>query len=188
MRAILVRVAVDHSYGAWNAPVDPKSREFVFVPIPEKDGTQFLSGLARGYDEVMPSLREFCRRFSCHLHTDLRFPKELRKRQMHLDPDFQHLTYGDRGDRRGAGIGKLKKDDLLVFYSGLRPIRPTKDKLHLRSSWPLRCTRRYVGAKSTQRSQASQCSYKEDEDRGAGYCSNSQTSGLGPSGTMHSDW
>lgn len=129
MRAILVRVAVDHSYGAWNAPVDPKSREFVFVPIPEKDGTQFLSGLARGYDEVIPSLREFCRRFSRHLHTDLRFPKELRKRQMHLDPDFQHLTYGDRGDRRGAGISKLKKGDLLVFYSGLRPIRPTKDKL-----------------------------------------------------------
>src|SRR5271154_5955186 len=129
MRAILVRVAVDHSYGAWNAPVDPKSREFVFVPIPEKDGTQFLSGLARGYDEVMPSLRDFCRRFSCHLHTDLRFPKKLHKRQMHLDPDFQHLTYGDRGDRRGAEIGELTEGDLLVFYSGLRPISPTKDKL-----------------------------------------------------------
>ena len=129
MRAILVRVAVDHSYGAWNAPVDPKSREFVFVPIPEKDGTAFLSGLARSYDEVIPPLTKFCRRFSRRLHADLRFPRNWRKRQMHLDPDFQHLTYGDRGDRRGAEISELTKGDLLVFYSGLRPIRPTKDKL-----------------------------------------------------------
>lgn len=129
MRAILVRVAVDHSYGGWNAPVDPQSCEFVFVPIPEKDGTQFLSGLARNCDEVIPPLREFCRRFSRHLHDDLRFPKGLCKQQMHLDPDFQHLTYGDRGDRRGAGISEMTEGDLVVFYSGLRPICPTKDKL-----------------------------------------------------------
>jgi Nucleotide modification associated domain 3 len=129
MQAILVRVAVDHSYGAWNAPVDPKSREFVFVPIPENGATQFLSGLARDYDEFIPPLKEFCQRFSCRLYDDLHFPKELRKRKMHLDPDFQYLTYGDRGDRRGAEISKLTEDDLLVFYSGLRPIRPTRDKL-----------------------------------------------------------
>jgi len=128
MQAILVRIAVDHSYGAWNAPVDPKSREFVYVPIPE-NASQFLPGLARNYDEVIPPLKEFCQRFSRRLHDDLRFPEELRKRQMHLDPDFQYLTYGDRGDRRGAGISEMTEGDLLVFYSGLRPIYPTRDKL-----------------------------------------------------------
>jgi hypothetical protein len=129
MRAILVRVAVDQSYGCWNAPVDPKSRRFVYVPIPEKDGTPFLSGLAYGYDRIMPALSEFCQRFSLDLHNQLEFPKPLEMKYMHLDPDFEHLTYGDRGDRRGAGISEMTEGDLLVFYSGLRPIHPVKDKL-----------------------------------------------------------
>jgi hypothetical protein len=129
MRAILVRVAVDHSYGCWNAPVDPKSGQFVYVPIPEKEGTPFLSGLAYGYDRVMPALGKFCQRFSSHLHDHLKFPEDLHKRHMHLDPDFEHLTYGDRGDRRGAGISEMAEGDLLAFYAGLRPIRPVKDKL-----------------------------------------------------------
>ncbi|OFV97128.1 MAG: hypothetical protein A3F68_01085 [Acidobacteria bacterium RIFCSPLOWO2_12_FULL_54_10] len=129
MRAILVRVAVDHSYGCWNAPVDPSSGRFVYVPIPEKDGTTFLSGLAYGYDRVMPALNEFCEQFSLHPTDRLGFPEPLKKRHMHLDPDFEHLTYGDRGDRRGAGISEMTESDLLVFYSGLRPIRPVKDKL-----------------------------------------------------------
>jgi hypothetical protein len=41
---------------------------------------------------------------------------------MHLDPDFDHLTYGDNGARRGAGIAALGPNDLLVFYAGLRSI------------------------------------------------------------------
>src|ERR1035441_9792417 len=41
---------------------------------------------------------------------------------MHLDPDFDHLTYGDNGMRRGAGIKRLGPGDLLVFYAGLRSI------------------------------------------------------------------
>jgi hypothetical protein len=129
VRAILVRVAVDHSYGCWNAPVDPKSGRFVYVPIPEKDGTPFLSGLAYGYDRIMPALSEFCQRFSRHLQDHLEFPEALQKRYMHLDPDFEHLTYGDRGDRRGAGISEMTEGDLLVFYAGLRPICPVRDKL-----------------------------------------------------------
>ncbi|MFZ3210841.1 MAG: hypothetical protein WA188_04945 [Terriglobales bacterium] len=129
MRAILVRVAVDHSYGCWNAPVDPESGQFVYVPIPEKDGTPFLPGLAYGYERIMPALSAFCQRFSRHSEDQLGFPKALQKRHMHLDPDFEHLTYGDRGDRRGAGISEMTDGDLLVFYSGLCPIRPVKDKL-----------------------------------------------------------
>ena len=42
---------------------------------------------------------------------------------MHLDPDFEWLTYGDNGDKRGAGIKHLSEGDLLVFYAGLKPVR-----------------------------------------------------------------
>ena len=41
---------------------------------------------------------------------------------MHLDPDFDHLTYGDNGMRRGARVATLGPDDSLVFYAGLRSI------------------------------------------------------------------
>jgi hypothetical protein len=41
---------------------------------------------------------------------------------MHLDPDFETLTYGDNGWRRGKGIAKLRENDMLVFYAGLRSI------------------------------------------------------------------
>src|SRR6266487_3102257 len=118
MRAILVRVAVDKSWkgGHWNAPVDPESGQFVYVPIPEKDGTPFLPGLAYGYNLMMPALNGFCQLFSVHRSDDLKFPETLEKRHMHLDPDFEHLTYGDRGDRRGAGIREMqgRAADLLI--------------------------------------------------------------------------
>jgi hypothetical protein len=35
VRAMLVRIGIDQAYGDWNAPVDPESNEFVYVPIPE---------------------------------------------------------------------------------------------------------------------------------------------------------
>src|SRR5262249_34044485 len=47
----------------------------------------------------------------------------------HLDPDFDFLTYGDDGNRRGAGIFKLSSGDLLAFYAGLRPIAPCGHRL-----------------------------------------------------------
>jgi hypothetical protein len=36
-----------------------------------------------------------------------------------LDPDFEHLTYGDQGQRAAQIKQKLGPGDLLVFYAGL---------------------------------------------------------------------
>lgn len=38
---------------------------------------------------------------------------------MHLDPDFEMLTYGDQG-RRAMQIRNLSEGDLLAFYASLR--------------------------------------------------------------------
>jgi hypothetical protein len=51
---------------------------------------------------------------------DLRCPASLGQLNMHLDPDFRFLTYGDNGTRRGAGIALLEPGDLLLIYAGLR--------------------------------------------------------------------
>ncbi len=128
MKALLVRIGVDQAYGAWNAPVDAQGR-FVYVPIPEKRGTRFHPGLEHRYGEVLPALQRFCQEHDCDLRGDLRFPQELLQRSMHLDPDFQCLTYGDEGGRRGAGMVNMGEGDLLVFYGSLRPVHRCEHRL-----------------------------------------------------------
>lgn len=128
MKALLVRIGVDQAYGGWNAPVDA-DRRFVYVPIPEKLGTPFHPGLERRYGEVLPSLQRFCGVHDCDLFADLRFPQKLLDHPMHLDPDFECLTYGDEGGRRGAGMVNMNDGDLLVFYGGLRPVHHCEHKL-----------------------------------------------------------
>lgn len=129
MQGILVRIAVDHSYGGWNGPVDPASGRFVYVPIPEGDDVAFHRGCRRPYSELETVLHEFAGSVGQNLFGDLRCPPPLLQRSMHLDPDFEHLTYGDVGSRRGSAIAKLNRDDLLVFYAGLRPCIPSADRL-----------------------------------------------------------
>lgn len=129
MNAILVRVGVDQAYGGWNAPIDPLTHEFVYVPIPEVSGTKFLPKCETPYSDLSSYTEAFCEQHQVSLQEDLRCPMDIWSKSMHLDPDFSHLTYGDVGDRRGSGIRKLVAGDLLVFYAGLRPIRPCSHKL-----------------------------------------------------------
>ncbi len=119
MKAILIRVGVDQAYGEWNAPLDPESGRFVYVPIPES--RPFRPGLERPYREILPSLQQFAS--SIGLESRLGPPPRLLDRSMHLDPDFEWLTYGDNGDKRGTGLKHLSDGDLLVFYAGLRSVR-----------------------------------------------------------------
>lgn len=128
MKALLVRIGIDQAYGGWNAPVDIDGR-FVYVPIPERRGTPFHPGLERCYGEVLPPLHYFCSEHGCDLYRDLRFPQQLLEHPMHLDPDFECLTYGDEGSRRGAGMVNMVQGDLLVFYGGLRPVHRCEHKL-----------------------------------------------------------
>jgi len=123
MKAILVRIGVDHSYGRWNAPADPATRRFLYVPIPEKPGTRFHPGCKHVYSDLLPSIERFAADYSLDAVADLRWPQLLERRAMHLDPDFDHLTYGDVGNRRGSHIREMDRGDLIVFYAGLRSLR-----------------------------------------------------------------
>lgn len=128
MRGVLVRIGVDHAFGGWNAPVDPATGRFMFVPIPEK-ATQFLPGCERRYEEAVRPLSEFLASCGCGDGAG-HFPiAAMRARPMHLDPDFEHLTYGDDGSHRGSDIKCLSGGDLLVFYAGLRSVDSTTERL-----------------------------------------------------------
>jgi hypothetical protein len=117
----LVRVGVDQAYGGWNAPVDPDSGHFIFVPIPDGPLKLYAADQLRNYKEIEAPLGDFG---LAHGVSDLRLPDALLRRSMHLDPDFEHLTYGDNGTRRGLGIATLTSGDMLVFYAGLSSITP----------------------------------------------------------------
>ncbi|MCC6355242.1 MAG: hypothetical protein IT577_15225 [Verrucomicrobiae bacterium] len=117
MKGLLVRVAADQSVagGRWNGPVDSRTGRFVYCAIPE--ATPVHPGMNKPYSLLSQSLAA--------LGTIL--PEHLASRDMHLDPDFEHLTYGDQGEpgKRGEQIRtKLGRDDMLIFYASLRDTEP----------------------------------------------------------------
>ncbi len=113
MNALLVRVAVDRSVGGglWNGPMDSLTREFAYVAIPEQRPVH--PGLEKPYSSLAPVLERF----------GVRLPAHLAGRPMHLDPDFNHLTYGDHRERAKQLRAHLGPEDLIVFYAGLKDIR-----------------------------------------------------------------
>jgi hypothetical protein len=118
VNALLCRVGADQSVGggSWNGPIDAQSGNFVYVSIPER--RPILAGLEKPYSALAPVLSTFGTSLPLHLHAQ----------HMHLDPDFDHLTYGDQGERAKQLRGNLSSGDLLVFYAGLSDAR-TKARL-----------------------------------------------------------
>ncbi len=82
MNALLVRVGADQSEGGgyFNGPVDSRTRQFAYVPIPETGDIQ--TGMLKPYSLVTPVLQPF----------GFTLPCNLAGANMHLDPDFGHLT------------------------------------------------------------------------------------------------
>ena len=119
IRGLLVRVGIDQGCGEWNAPVTPDDWSFVYIPIPEDDNSQ-KKGMETAYAPFGRALTAWGKGIS--------LPDHLTGRHTHLDPDFDHLTYGDT-KKRGKNIATMKLGDFVIFYAGLRPIRPADNKL-----------------------------------------------------------
>ena len=56
VNGLLVRVGIDQASGGRNAPVDERTNEFVYVPIPE-NRYGLRRNLARRYEEVLTPFR-----------------------------------------------------------------------------------------------------------------------------------
>lgn len=114
MKGLLVRVAADQSEGGgyWNGPADSCSGEFVYVAIPES--VPMHPGLNKPYSGLGSPLAGL----------GAKLPPHLSAQDMHLDPDFDHLTYGDQGERAKQIRTKVGRGDLLVFYAGMRDVQP----------------------------------------------------------------
>lgn len=111
MNGVLVRVGADLSSagGSWNGPVNVETGEFAYVAIPES--VPVHTGLEKPYATLTNVLAKF----------DVTLPQHLRQRDMHLDPDFTYLTYGDQG-QRAKQLQATNAGDFILFYAGLKPI------------------------------------------------------------------
>lgn len=122
-KAVLVRVGIDSSEksGKWNAPVNPGTGEFAYVPILEDEGRK--DGIKKkpirpGYEVSYEQFKKPCKNLGKELHRKL-----LEKGIFaHLDPDFEYLTYGDEGNKKKRLERlELSEGDILAFYAGLKP-------------------------------------------------------------------
>lgn len=121
MKGLLIRVGIDSTYGKWNAPVNPDTGDFVFLPIPENKKFEFKVGHSFSYNHFISALQNFS---SVNKISNIKLPKHLNGLNTHLDPDFNFLTYGDNGERRGKELKyEFSENDFIVFYAGLKPIK-----------------------------------------------------------------
>lgn len=123
MKGLLLRVGIDQTYGQYNAPINPLTNDYLYMPIPQGQGDPqqiFRYGMQTTYAEMEPHFRKFAERNSIKLT----FPEHLRNKGCHLDPDFGNLTYGDQAIGRGGRVNKLAQGDFIAFFASFRPVIP----------------------------------------------------------------
>jgi hypothetical protein len=111
VQVVLLRVGIDTGSGGIHSPLF-KNGTFEFVPISDKRNR---FGVNR---ETYGNTRGAVHRKLLVSY----FPERRRAKAnnlcLHYDPEFQTFTYGDPTTPK-AGLRRLKKGDLLVFYAGL---------------------------------------------------------------------
>lgn len=116
-RGLLVRVGIDQTFGNYNAPINPDTNDYIYMPIPESKDN-FKLGMRTSYSDLVPYFETWKLKNS----TSIEFPQRLTDNACHLDPDFDYTTYGDQASGRGLRVGDLKKDDFIVFFASFKPI------------------------------------------------------------------
>ena len=142
MKALLIHVGIDQTEKTAmtlgvNAPIFDDGT-FEFIPILEfwYENTYFLrkSGrtitICNGREQEGKACTLEVRTYSTMATRNKKFgkclsdyiPQEYESAIVHLDPDFEHFTYGDSVDTpKGAQISRLKEGDYIFFVESLAP-------------------------------------------------------------------
>lgn len=127
-KGLLMRVGIDQTYGEYNAPINPFTNDYIYLPIPQGEDEKndvFKAGMRTSFDDILPHFESWCQQNG----TVIEFPKEQLNKGCHLDPDFDFSTYGDQATGRGLRVGDLKKGDFLAFFASFKPITPCDHNL-----------------------------------------------------------
>jgi hypothetical protein len=107
MKVAMLRIGVDSGSGGIQGPLFADG-SFEYIPIPdgfnidERTYGNTTSGKRRKFIDYFPE--------SSHV--------TMANRSIHFDPEFTTFTYGDPTPPK-AGLRRLEKGDMLVFYCGL---------------------------------------------------------------------
>jgi len=123
-KGLLVRVGIDTTFGNYNAPINTVTNDYLYMPIPQGHSS-YRDGMLTTYNDLIEPFSKWAHRNQA----DLKFPKHLLGVSTHLDPDFQHLTYGDQSTGRGLRVGDLNSGDYLAFFESFRPIASCEHNL-----------------------------------------------------------
>ena len=122
MKAMLLRVGIDKSCGGSLAPIFSDGT-FQYIPIPELN---FETEEKRTYKTTLGRKKQ---PLSDYL------PSKIQEYALHFDPEFTTFTYGDATTKRNSLL-KLEKNDLLVFYAGLKPWHDTGLEPYRKNKYP----------------------------------------------------
>jgi hypothetical protein len=124
MKGLLLRVGIDKTAGGYNAPINPLTNDYLYMPIPEsKENPKqiFRQGMETTYTQMDTHFSKFTEQNAI----ELAFPEHLKLIGCcHLDPDFENLTYGDQASGRGNRVRELDVGDFIAFFASFRPIIP----------------------------------------------------------------
>ena len=109
-RILFLRVGIDLGTGKSLGPIFPDGT-FEYVPIPEDDSAQASPRTVR-FSDLPARSGGTLERF---------VPERLRTASAHYDPEFVTFTYGDPTVNKRRQLLRLRPNDILVFYAGLRP-------------------------------------------------------------------
>jgi hypothetical protein len=117
MRGLLVKVGMDRTIEGWSPPCLSDGR-FCYVPRRMINIGDLRHGSEAAADEFDLALQSFAPDrpdFS---------PARLPGTVSHLDPDFQHLRFGDSGQRSRQIIQHFadSRDNFIAFYASFMPI------------------------------------------------------------------
>jgi hypothetical protein len=108
MKVALLRVGIDTGSGGIHGPLF-RDGTFEFIPIPDPKGRD-----ERTYGDTAGKHGRLLTEY---------FPPTRRIKMaaqpMHVDPEWETFTYGDPSPPK-AGLRRLERGDLLVFYGGLQ--------------------------------------------------------------------
>ena len=119
-----MRVGIDQTFGGYNAPINPITNDYLYMPIPQGVDS-YKSGMRTSYNDLLPHFESWCQKNDVKTE----FPPNLKNICTHLDPDFDHATYGDQDTGRGLRVGDLKKGDFIAFFASFKPISKCDHKL-----------------------------------------------------------
>lgn len=110
MQIVLLRIGIDTGSGGIHGPLF-KNGSFELLPIPDQFGGTGVNSKTYG------NTRGRHKRMLIDYFPESRQQKN-RNKSVHNDPEFDTFTYGDPTSPK-AGLRRLAKGDLIVFYCGL---------------------------------------------------------------------